>query len=263
MKINSMTLVWAICLLPLNTFNSYGSNSINENITYNSNNNAEIQTQELELSTKSNHIDCLNELVSKCNIISPEALKMSLNAYQYLLENNQLKNKNILTVVDFSKPSTEERLFVIDLTSKKIISKSLVAHGQGSGELYATSFSNINQSFQSSLGAFVANETYIGANGLSLRLDGMETGINSNARARSVVVHPAKYVSYDFINQNGKLGRSQGCPALPENKSKEVISLIKGGSCFFIYHPTATYKEISAIYKKYDEQNIEQLLAQL
>lgn len=265
MKVNSMTLIWAICLLPLNSFNSYGSSKINENSQYNIIESDEVKFPSLNEAQHSeqNNTVCLEELLEFCQEISPEALKMSLNAYQYLLENNQLKNKEILTVVDFSKPSTEERFFVVNLKSKKIISKSLCAHGQNSGENFATSFSNTPNSLQSSLGAFIANETYIGANGLSLKLDGMENGINSNARMRSVVIHPAKYVSYDFIKENGRLGRSQGCPALPENKSKEIISLIKGGSCFFIYHPSNKYKETSAIFKSYNEQEIEQLVAQL
>lgn len=265
MKVNSMTLIWAICLLPLNSFNSYGSSKINENSQYNIIESDEVKFPSFNevQSTDVNNAVCLEELIDACNTIAPEALKMSLNAYHFLLKKNQLKNKDILTVVDFSKPSTEERLFIINLKSKKIISKSLCAHGQNSGENYASTFSNTLNSLQSSLGVFIASETYIGANGLSLKLDGMENGINSNARMRSVVIHPAKYVSYEYIQQNGRLGRSQGCPALPENKSKEIISLIKGGSCFFIYHPSNKYKETSAIFKSYNEQEIEQLVAQL
>ncbi len=147
----------------------------------------------------------------------------------------ELKKRNILTIVDFSKPSTQERLFVIDLEHKKILIQSYVAHGQNSGENKAKHFSNKANSHQSSLGFYITAETYMGKHGYSLRLDGLEQGINDNARSRNIVIHKASYVSQSFIKQNGRLGRSWGCPALPEEKYKAIIDLIKEGSCLFIY----------------------------
>ena len=157
------------------------------------------------------------------------------------LKDQGLIEKEFLTIVDFSLSSNEERMWVIDMNTKQIIMQSLVAHGRNSGELFATEFSNKSESYQSSLGFYTTGETYIGKHGLSLRLDGLEYGINDKARDRAVVIHGADYVSTDFVNSNGRLGRSQGCPAVPTEISKELIELIKDKSCLFIYHPSRSY----------------------
>lgn len=158
---------------------------------------------------------------------------------------NSLKNKNILTIIDFSKPSTEKRFFVVDLQKKKVLYASLVAHGKNSGDNFATNFSNSPKSLCSSLGFYVTAETYMGKHGYSLKLDGMEKGINDKARERAVVVHGADYVNNDFAKVHGRLGRSWGCPALPTNISKEVIETIANGSCLFIYANDSSYKQNS------------------
>ena len=146
-----------------------------------------------------------------------------------------LINKKVLTLIDFSKPSTEERLFIIDVENRKLLFQTFVAHGKNSGVNIATQFSNRSGSLKSSLGFFITAETYYGKHGYSLRLDGMEKGINDNARKRAIVVHGAKYVSDDFIRKYNRLGRSWGCPAVSDDLSKEIIDLIKDGSCLFIY----------------------------
>lgn len=272
MKIKTYTLAWLISLVPLNSsFNSY-ANSIEDYNTVSADKTIEnftppflfdIDQEQTEENCEVKSPNYLLEFQQNNTFIAPEAIEMALNAYQYLNDRHKLTRSNILTIVDFSKPSTAERLFVIDLKAKKVIYKSLCAHGQNSGENYATRFSNQSNSYQSSLGAFVANETYIGANGLSLRLDGMEAGINSNARNRSVVIHGADYVSYDFIKSHGRLGRSQGCPALPRENTEKIISTLKGGSCLFIYHPNMQYKTTSAIYKAMDKDNLQNLFASI
>jgi len=124
---------------------------------------------------------------------------------------------------------------VIDLERKVLLYKCYVAHGKNTGDNYANSFSNQSGSSESSLGFFITAETYFGKNGYSLSLDGIETGINDNARKRSIVIHGADYVSIEFINKYGRLGRSWGCPALPVGLSKEIIDCIANGSCLFIY----------------------------
>jgi hypothetical protein len=270
MKIRSLTLVWSIILLPLNSITSYGSDIINTEMSVNSS-TVDVESNNLNLfdideidhfnenNTEANS-KLLEEFISKFNAISPEAIKMALNSYNYLLEKNKLSKQNILTIVDFSKPSSVERLFVIDIKNQKIISKSLCAHGKNSGEDYANAFSNNNQSYQSSLGVFIASETYEGSKGFSLKLDGQEAGINNNARERGVVIHGADYVSYDFVQAHGRLGRSQGCPALPLEKNEKIINIIKGGSCFFIYHPNTQYKKYSSINKSYDETALNNIL---
>jgi hypothetical protein len=162
-------------------------------------------------------------------------------AYQKFIElksKNFLKNDSLLTIIDYSKPSCDERLYIIDVKNQQLILHSLVAHGQKSGVLFAEKFSNRPQSHMSSLGMYLTSETYLGKHGYSLRLNGLEEGINSNARKRAIVVHGANYVSNSYIKQNGRIGRSFGCPALPSELSAQVIDLIKGGSFFYIYHPS-------------------------
>lgn len=169
-----------------------------------------------------------------------ESFIAAFEGYEQLKQQGKIENE-ILTIVDFSLSSTQERMWVIDMKMQKVILKSLVSHGRNSGSEFATDFSNTSESFKSSLGFYVTGETYTGKHGLSLRLDGMEYGINDNARNRAVVVHGADYVSKSFIKNTGRLGRSQGCPAVPYEVHKELIQTIKGKSCIFIYHPSRNY----------------------
>jgi len=157
----------------------------------------------------------------------------------------KLHKKNIVTIIDFSKPSTEKRFFVIDIEKKQLLYKCFVAHGKNSGDNYAKSFSNQSESLKSSLGFYLTSETYYGKHGYSLRLDGLEKDINENARAREIVIHGADYVSDEFIKKYDRLGRSWGCPALPVELSKDIIDKISGGSCLFIYGDDKYYKENS------------------
>lgn len=144
-------------------------------------------------------------------------------------------NDSILSIIDYTKASHRERLFVIDLKNEKLLFTTLVAHGKNSGIHYATRFSNKNRSLMSSPGFYRTAETYFGKHGYSLKLDGLEEGVNDHARERLIVIHGADYVSSDFIKKHGRIGRSWGCPALPLHLTKEVIDLIKDGSCLFIY----------------------------
>jgi hypothetical protein len=153
--------------------------------------------------------------------------------------------KDILTLIDFSLSSNTKRLWVIDLATNTILFNSLVAHGRNTGEEFANSFSNAAESFKSSLGFYATGEIYNGKHGKSLKLDGLEKGINDNARNRGIVMHAANYVSNFFIKTHNRLGRSQGCPALPSEITAEIISKIKGKSCLYIYHPTTKSKAIS------------------
>lgn len=166
----------------------------------------------------------------------------------YLLKEKGIVQKNILTLVDFSLSSNTKRLWVIDIDTNTILYNSLVAHGRNTGEEFAHSFSNSNSSYKSSLGFYVTGETYKGKHGMSLKLDGLEKGINDNARERGVVIHAANYVSNAFIKNNKRLGRSQGCPAIPEESLKEIVNTIKNKSCLFIYHPSRSFKTISDLF---------------
>lgn len=156
----------------------------------------------------------------------------------YLLKEKGLIQKNILTLVDFSMSSNLKRLWVIDLTTNTVLFNSLVAHGRNTGEEFATSFSNKSSSFKSSLGFYATGEIYQGKHGKSLKLDGLEKGVNDHARERGVVMHAADYVSNGFIKNNKRLGRSEGCPAIPVELTEEIINTIKDKSCLYIYHPS-------------------------
>ena len=145
------------------------------------------------------------------------------------------KEKNILTIVDFSLPSTEKRMFVLDLDKKTILLQSYVAHGKNTGDLYAKSFSNKSNSNKSSVGLFLTEGSYNGRNGYSLRLNGLEKGVNDNAKKRNIVVHGADYANPKFIETSGRLGRSLGCFAVPESVNAEIINTIKGKSILYVY----------------------------
>ena len=175
-----------------------------------------------------------------------ESFSEALKGY-YLLKEKGLIQKDILTLVDFSLSSNTKRLWVINLTTGEILFNTLVAHGRNTGNEFASTFSNSAESYKSSLGFYATGEIYSGKHGMSLKLDGLEKGVNDNARARGVVMHAAEYVSNSFIKNNHRLGRSQGCPAVPVELSKEIISTIKNKSCFFIYHPSRAFKLASEL----------------
>ncbi len=174
-----------------------------------------------------------------------EALKQALKGYNVLRERYMLNNNFILTIIDYSKPSNTERFFVIDINSGKILYKSLVAHGRNSGLEYASSFSNKQCSYKSSIGFFLTGETYYGKHGFSLRLNGLEKGINDNAMERAIVIHSASYVTEEYIKKYGRLGRSHGCPALPAYNYENIIGTIKNKTCLFIFYPDKKYMSSS------------------
>jgi len=170
---------------------------------------------------------------------------LSQQAYDYakkglntLIAEGKLLNDSIISIIDFSQPSNQKRLFIIDLKNYKVLFNTLVAHGRNTGREWATSFSNQNSSYMSSPGFYITRETYEGHNGYSLKLDGVERGINDNAYERGIVMHGAAYVCDDYVNAQGFIGRSQGCPAVPVQSSRPIINTIKNGTCLFAYHPS-------------------------
>lgn len=179
--------------------------------------------------------------------LSKQAFIEALKGFDYLRTNGKLSNESVLTIADFSLPSSQKRLFVIDMDNYKILFNTYVAHGRNSGKEFANRFSNSPRSNMSSLGFYVTQNTYFGENGFSLRLEGEEKGINDNAEKRAIVVHCADYVSEKWIRDLGYLGRSLGCPALPEKIAKPIIETIKDGSCFFIYSPNQKYLKRSQL----------------
>lgn len=171
--------------------------------------------------------------------LSPAVLRAALDSVAGARARGITGRDDLLTVIDYSLPSTEPRLWVLDLAKGKVLYHELVAHGAGSGDNYATQFSNVNDSRQTSLGLFLTAGTYEGGNGYSLKLRGLDAGINDRAEARHIVMHGAWYVSPQHARSHGRLGRSWGCPALSEQIAPQVIDTIKGGSFVYSYYPTA------------------------
>lgn len=174
-----------------------------------------------------------------------EAFRLAYKGFIKIHSEELLFNDSIITVIDYSKPSNVERLYILDIKNVKILEKSLVAHGQSTGSLIPESFSNVCQSHKSSLGFYITENTYLGKHGYSLRIEGLEKGINDNAKKRAIVFHGAQYVSRKYISKYGRIGRSFGCPALPLEKNREIIDLIKHRTCVFIYHPSSNYLKAS------------------
>jgi hypothetical protein len=175
--------------------------------------------------------------LSTTGSIDPGVFELALGAADCATRAGDVDEPSTLTVIDYSKPSTDRRFWVYDLRSHRLLFEELVAHGQGSGGDVATLFSNDPDTHQSSLGLFVTRDTYVGKNGYSLRLDGLDAGFNDHARERAIVMHGAPYVSDAFAAANGRLGRSWGCPALPESVSRDVIDRVKEGGLVFAYYP--------------------------
>jgi hypothetical protein len=178
------------------------------------------------------------------NKLEYTVFKQALAGYNSL----ELSNKKLLSIIDFSKPSNEERFFIIDIENQKLLYHTLVAHGKNSGLINATKFSNRSGSHKSSLGFYRTGTAYFGKRGYSLKLEGLEKGINDNARLRGIVIHGANYVNEKFITgNNSMLGRSWGCPAVSKKINREIIDLIKGGSCLYIYAEDEFYLERSML----------------
>jgi len=177
--------------------------------------------------------------------LSYEVFKYGMIGYYSLRQQGVLSNKKLLSIIDFSKSSTKKRFYTIDLDKHQVKYYTYVSHGKNTGEDVAKAFSNIIHSNQSSLGFYITAETYVGSKGYSLKLDGVEKGFNDNLRERAVVMHEAEYVSEYWIKHYGRLGRSQGCPALPKGIAKEVIDDIKNHTAIFAYYDDKTYLSAS------------------
>lgn len=193
-----------------------------------------------------NKLNVYDSLHLKAAGLSKKVFTMALKGMAKLVNSRHIKD-NLLAIVDFSQPSNAKRLYVIDLNTYHLVYNTYVAHGMKTGKLNAVSFSNKQSSNKSSLGFYVTGATYNGSNGYSLRLQGMEKGINDGAMRRGIVIHGADYVCEGLIESQGYIGRSWGCPAVAPEISEELIDVLKDGSCLFIYHPTAAYTSRSSL----------------
>lgn len=194
--------------------------------------NLDIKKKFSDLEIKTMYRDlCLNDKVSfSCFNNAMHGLEKIEN-----LEIFDNSNDDLLVMVDYTKPSTEERLFIIDLRKKQLLISSLVAHGRGTGDLYATNFSNKNNSYSTSSGFYLTGNIYNGKNGESLELYGLEKGKNDNARKRTIVIHSAYYANKSFAEKYGRLGRSKGCLVLPTDLNTKIINLISGGVVLYVH----------------------------
>jgi len=169
--------------------------------------------------------------------IKPSVFDLALGAASCAVQAGAAIAPATLTVIDYSLPSTARRMWVYDLSARRLLFEELVAHGSGSGDNFARAFSNTPESHQSSLGLFVTDQPYVGKNGYSLRLEGLDLGFNDRARDRAIVIHGAPYVSEVFARAQGRIGRSWGCPAVRDGIARELIDRVRGGGLVFAYYP--------------------------
>lgn len=210
-----------------------------------------VSRQQVPQDTLTVHHDTVSkaEWVALYDSLDLKERGLSEAAFQYAWYGFHKMNlgKHIMAIADFSQSSTKKRLYVIDFIQKKLLLNTFVAHGRNSGQEFARSFSNDNSSYQSSLGFYKTLGTYQGKHGLSLRLEGVEKGINDRAFERAIVMHGADYVSEKFIKNTGRLGRSQGCPAVSIADHKKLIDLLYNGAGLFIYSQNQTYFKKSSL----------------
>lgn len=177
--------------------------------------------------------------------LSADAIKLGVEAYNHA-QSMGLDKQKVLTIIDYSKPSAEQRLWVFDMRDGHVIENTLVAHGKGSGMNYATSFSNKFHSDATSIGVYLTGNTYSGKHGYSMKLKGLDKGYNDNVYSRAVVMHSAWYVSKQFAAEHGRLGRSWGCPALSQQDASKIISEIKDGTIMLAYYPNQQWEHNSS-----------------
>ncbi|MDO7932438.1 murein L,D-transpeptidase catalytic domain family protein [Xanthomonas euvesicatoria pv. eucalypti] len=186
-------------------------------------------------------VGLVEALARQAPSLDRQVLALATEALQCARQRQQVGAERVLSVIDYSRPSTERRLWVFDLDKQRLLFREWVAHGRNTGENLAAKFSNDDGSFQSSLGAFTAQESYTGHNGYSLRLKGLEPGFNDHARDRAIVIHGAPYVSEAIIRSQGRLGRSLGCPAVRPAVAKQLIDTLRDGAFVFAYYPDRTW----------------------
>lgn len=191
-------------------------------------------------------IPAATSLAAKLHI-NTDAFILAMKGYKKLKQLGQVANQRYLTIADMSMASSHPRLYIIDMEKQELLLQTFVAHGKNSGLLFAEQFSNLVGSFKSSLGFYITGKPYQGKHGKSLVLKGVEAGINDKAEARAIVLHGADYANQGFVQQQGYLGRSLGCPAVPNNQVEAIIQAIQGASCLFVYAPNKQYLQKSSL----------------
>ncbi len=198
---------------------------------------------------KDNRKSVYDSLALDLTGLSQQAFNFAKIGWDKLRSEGKLENGSVLTIVDFSQASDRKRLYVLDMENYKVLFNTWVAHGKNTGKEWASDFSNKPSSYKSSPGFFITGLTYAGSNGYSLKLNGIESGINDNAFQRAIVMHGAGYVNESLIQSRGYIGRSQGCPAVPVKEARPIINTIKNGTCLYIHAPLSNYLSRSAMIK--------------
>ncbi len=188
-------------------------------------------------------IDTIYEASELKSVLNQDVFRMAMSGYSKISP----KKDSLISIIDFSRPSTDKRFYLIDIANRTLLYHTYTSHGVNTGENESIAFSNLDGSRQSSLGFYLTAETYEGKHGISLKLDGLERGFNDRARKRYIVIHSADYVTETFIHENKRLGRSWGCPALPPDITQDIIQLIKEGSVLFIYGNDENYLKHSKL----------------
>lgn len=216
--------------------------------------NGKAGSDKMPLTAVDDSLSLTNTFQSVYDSLHLDMIGLSRKAYEYaqkgfekLIKQNKVPNTSIIAIADFSQPSSNNRLYIFDIKNYKLLFNTLVAHGRNSGKEIASVFSNKPSSLKSSPGFYITGDTYFGSNGYSLKLLGMEKGINDNALRRAIVLHGADYVDSSYINEQGYIGRSLGCPAVPREQAEDIINTIKEGTCLFVYAPNSQYISRSAL----------------
>ena len=207
---------------------------------------AEIQPNDEVSSPFLNPVSAYANLHLKELGLNEQAFRLALKGWSKLKSRGQL-NSDIISICDFTQSSNKKRLYIIDLATGTLLFNTLVAHGKNTGDEFARYFSNAPSSLKTSLGFYITKQAYQGSHGLGLRLMGIEQGFNDRAEDRAIVMHGASYVCNEFIDQYGRLGKSWGCPAVPEELHEQIINTIKEGTCLFIYYPDKAYLAASRL----------------
>ena len=235
MKRNSVVLLALACLVTIFSFTLISKKKVNN-----------VGPVAVKAETPATTFDVYDSLHLHALGLNKTVFDLAVQGYKHLIECGKLKKTNVISIVDFSLPSTAKRLFIVDVEHYKLLFNTYVSHGRNSGLQNASSFSNEPESFKSSLGFYTTASTYSGKHGYSMQLEGLEKGFNDKAMSRGIVMHAASYVDESIAKAQGYIGRSLGCPAVPEKLHTAIIGAIANGSCLFMYANDNNYLQHSS-----------------
>lgn len=247
-KTNGIVIRWCVCVALLISLKSFAKDIKNEGNQPGDKNFPSLLSNTANSPLLKKTSDSIYDLISLGQYgLEKDVFFNAYKGFEYLKNKGLLNKTNLLTICDYSQSSINKRLFVIDIANSRLLFNTYVTHGRNSGDEFATSFSNYENSNKSCLGFLVTGSTYNGKAGLSMKFDGMEPGINDHVKSRAIVLHGSRFVSAAVFANGNTISKSLGCPAVPYGIHSRIIDVIKGGSCFFIYHPDQWYAHSSKI----------------